>query len=280
MIQITKSTTIPTVLTTTGATHRATLEATYDANPASCRVPRNTVLAIDAGIYKHPTVKQQLKQDQYSKCCYCESCFTATSYGDVEHFRPKAGYQQTRSSRLIKPGYYWLAYSWENLYFSCQRCNQQAKKNYFPLLNHSQGRAIDHHHDIAQEQPYLLDLATEDPTPHLTFRDFAAVALTERGQKSINAYDLNRVELLDRRNQHLKNLRNARNLVLVFEDRVPNPRDPVAAAQLAALLSYSSVDELYAAMLEALTSWQQADTDAAEFAGMVRACEDLRYKAA
>ncbi len=87
---------------------------------------------------------------QHDKCAFCESKVSAIAYGDVEHFRPKAGYQQSHDDDLQRPGYYWLAYEWSNLFFSCSICNQQGKRNVFPLAN-PRRRATCHRDDIGLE---------------------------------------------------------------------------------------------------------------------------------
>ena len=60
-------------------------------------------------------------------CAFCESKVRHIAHGDVEHFRPKAGYEQ--GHRFNRNGYFWEAYRWENLYYSCQTCNQVYKGN-------------------------------------------------------------------------------------------------------------------------------------------------------
>ena len=72
----------------------------------------------DASIWKK--AKAQLLRESRNKCAYCETPVTVTAYGDVEHFRPKSVY-------------WWLAYSYENYLPSCIVCNQQFKKDAFPL---------------------------------------------------------------------------------------------------------------------------------------------------
>ena len=69
--------------------------------------------------YKSEDVKSKLRGIYHGKCAYCE---TSVEQLDVEHFRPKRG------------GYYWLAYSWDNLLLSCSICNV-AKGNSFPTIN-------------------------------------------------------------------------------------------------------------------------------------------------
>ena len=61
-----------------------------------------------------------LLKAQHDKCCFCESKVTQVAYGDVEHYRPKAGYRQEHGAPLGRPGYYLLAYEWSNLMFCCQ----------------------------------------------------------------------------------------------------------------------------------------------------------------
>src|SRR5207248_2896103 len=86
-----------------------------------------------------------------------ESFFAHTGYGDVEHFRPKGGYKQRETDELKRPGYYWLAYAWDNLFCSCQLCNQRFKRNLFPLRD-GRRRARSHTHKLDKEQPLPLTL--------------------------------------------------------------------------------------------------------------------------
>ena len=75
-------------------------------------------------VYGHESVKSALKNLQHGKCCFCEAKVSHVSHGDVEHFRPKAGYQIDENAPLVRPGYFWLAYDFSNLFFACQICNQ------------------------------------------------------------------------------------------------------------------------------------------------------------
>lgn len=92
MIRVVKSALPPAPLSTRGVRDRARLLALEEQDPAACQVPDNTILAPKDGIYNNPQVKQQLLADQHTKCCYCE-WKPSDSYGDVEHYRPKAGVQ-------------------------------------------------------------------------------------------------------------------------------------------------------------------------------------------
>jgi uncharacterized protein (TIGR02646 family) len=265
MIRIAKSPRPPARLATAGAAHRAQLEQTYDADVAAGRPPGTTSLAADSGIYGSAAVKQKLQADQHGKCCYCESTLLETGFGDVEHFRPKAGVRQTVAGRLEQPGYYWLAYDWANLYFSCARCNQAHKRNYFPLVDPAR-RARSHHQATGPEQPQLLDLATEDPQPHLTFAEEVARPLTERGQHCLVAYGLNRPELLKRRREHWEHVAYYQRLALL------DPRDYSAeeVATILATLSFS-LTELRALVAEARKVLAAMVATQARYTAMVRA---------
>lgn len=207
MIRITKSPAPPAKLLEANVmAKRAELEQLFDSDPAKFMAGgRGVKLPIDAKIYGHAQVKDQLKAEQHDKCCFCEADFTANGYGDVEHFRPKGGYQQTPKGKIGKPGYYWLAYEWQNLFFSCQICNQQFKKNYFPLINPAD-RAISHHDNIGQERPQLIHLPEEDPEDHLGFREEVPFPKTERGEHCLKAYGLSREKLNEARRQYLHNV--------------------------------------------------------------------------
>ena len=86
------------------------------------------------------------------KCAYCETHIKqARQPGHAEHFRPKGGIRNRaadgESRRFVAvrttdpdgneidhPGYFWLAYNWENLVPSCNDCNSgRGKNNQFPL---------------------------------------------------------------------------------------------------------------------------------------------------
>ncbi len=127
--------------------------AAYDAQPADYRNGTKK-FAFKKAVYGSASVKNALKRNQHHKCCFCETRFDATYAGDVEHFRPKGAV--TEGKTTLRPGYYWLAYEWANLYYACADCNQYRKLNQFPLADPTR-RATNHHHPIASEEPLLLD---------------------------------------------------------------------------------------------------------------------------
>lgn len=196
MIKIKKSTTSPVVPDRAGNC-KLISETTSNNNLYNL-----TPIAYDNGtakfefhsaIYGHSSIKYALLKAQFGKCAFCENNVTAVAYGDVEHFRPKKGYQQNKNDILHYAGYYWLAYTWENFIFSCSICNQRYKKNLFPLLNpHS--RALNHNQSIKFEKPFFIDPTKENPRQLIRFVGSTAIGIDKRhrGKKTIDAINLNR----------------------------------------------------------------------------------------
>lgn len=181
---------------------RLKIEA-HDGNPALYTTLAGK-FAFDVGVYGDESVREILKSAQRWKCCFCESKIEDVSYGEIEHFRPKAAWRQEKGSKLTRPGYYWLAYAWDNLLWSCKVCNGSHKKNLFPIedaaARNCPGRSI------VGEVPMLIDPSACDPRDHIRFKLEKAVALTEAGQITIDALGLNRDPLLESRHERLHSI--------------------------------------------------------------------------
>ncbi len=177
-------------------------------------------------IYAHDSVKNALLEAQHSKCCYCESKFRGQSPGDMEHFRPKGAVQQERSEKKEYPGYYWLAYSWENLLVSCSSCNSK-KSTLFPLSD-PEARARSHRDDMGAERPLLVDPASEEPRQHIRFRGPEIEPLTKRGRETIQVLRLDRSGLEEDRREKLDSLDKLK-LIAGLGEKVD--REPVEQAR-------------------------------------------------
>lgn len=206
MIKVSKSSNPPLVLTGKGRDETENNKQSYDANPTDYHTGKKK-FKFKSSIYGHSTVKQQLIDEQSGKCCFCEARFTSNGFGDIEHFRPKGGYLQKKSDKIKRPGYYWKAYDWDNLFFSCEVCNTRYKKNYFPLKEETR-RAKSHHDNTGGEQPLLVHPSQDDPETHIGFRREVGFPKDEKGDKSISAYGLNRDALLEKRREFLNNVKN------------------------------------------------------------------------
>lgn len=156
--------------------------------------------AVQKSIYGHANVKNALDDLQHGVCCYCESHYDVTGYGEVEHFRPKNGWQQDKEDKTLhQPGYYWLAYKWDNLMYACKKCNCKYKQNYFPLEDPSK-RFKPSRANLSQEKPLLINPYEEQhPEDHLTFKGPIIEAKTAKGAASIIYYGLDRDELDEER---------------------------------------------------------------------------------
>lgn len=100
-----------------------------------------------------------------AKCAWCERIRDVSRELDVEHYRPKVkvtrwdGDPALVSDKPPKevdlgPGYWWLGFSWENYSLACKACNQEWKRNLFPVR---EPRPACVEGVEATEQPLLLD---------------------------------------------------------------------------------------------------------------------------
>lgn len=177
MIRIHRPSNAPTILLAEGAARRSEHEMDIDPDPGSF-VSGAATLTFDRTVYADPSVKTALITMQHGKCAFCEAKPLPVSDGDVEHFRPKASLRQSDADPLQRPGYYWLAYDWENLLFACERCNRRHKKSLFPLVEPSR-RATSHRAPINSEDPVFIDPSAEDPEQYVTYREHIPVAVND-----------------------------------------------------------------------------------------------------
>lgn len=114
----------------------------------------------------YEAAKDRLYDALHGKCAFCEMPLRKEG-SPVEHFRPKQAVMNAASGQA-KDGYFWLAWTWENLLFACTRCNTHYKKTQFPLVP---GTAAlkEMCFDLAQESPLLIDPARLDPREHIRF---------------------------------------------------------------------------------------------------------------
>jgi uncharacterized protein (TIGR02646 family) len=190
----------PANLATVRRRELATLRKAYRANPgAAIQLPDTYSVA-----------KWALWKAQHHKCCYCENIERA-DHNDVEHYRPKLRADR-RPGSAKDHGYWWLAWTWENLLFACAPCNRSHKRHLFPLARGS--RALEpEQQPPGGEKPLLIDPATEEPLQHLQFVPFMihgqerwfpnARSGSPRGQETIRVLGLDSASLLDLYKAHV-----------------------------------------------------------------------------
>ncbi|MCB1035410.1 MAG: hypothetical protein KDD47_16420 [Acidobacteria bacterium] len=193
-------------------------------------------------VYADDRIRRALEKLFHDKCAYCEGDAFGQADWDVEHFRPKGRVAE----RDEHPGYYWLAYSWENLYPSCQYCNQKRKDrarwgdtsraaspaagklDQFPLGDEST-RAMGPSSDHGAEDHLLLDPCKDRPEEHIRFGvrgDAQPLAGSLRGKATIAICHLNRSRLREQRRKRAAMVADTLRIFQTVE------RSPGAPAQL------------------------------------------------
>jgi uncharacterized protein (TIGR02646 family) len=156
-------------------------------------------------------VRLTLWKHHDGKCCYCERKRDPKREPDIEHFRPKGGVTGVGGRNS---GYWWLAYDWDNLFFACKTCNQEYKKNLFPLVGGKRARRPNS--SLATELPLLIDPIKDQPEDLISYVwEFGKVPLAkpvgkdskQRGRKTIEILGLDRDLLNDGRGRLLLPLR-------------------------------------------------------------------------
>lgn len=229
--------------------------ADFDADPRAYRDGQKT-FSFKRSIYGSSRVKNALKHAQKGKCCFCEARFDANYRGDVEHYRPKGaiGSGATR----IRPGYYWLAYTWTNLYYACADCNQYQKRAAFPLVDETK-RASDHHSGIADEDPLILDPGgPRDPRDHIRFNGDVPTGVTSAGRETISLLKLDREALCRDRREHFRILQAMIDIIRLMEtDQRPKAIECVSKARSELANSVKPESKFSAASQDFLAPFRQ-----------------------
>jgi uncharacterized protein (TIGR02646 family) len=257
VIRIRKTGAIPAKLAKDGKNKRRSHCITYTRDPVAYQTGAKK-FEFSSSIYAHESVKQELIAAQHGKCCFCERLIGTD--GDVEHFRPKQAYKQAAGETLQRPGYYWLAYEWDNLYLSCTGCNQRHKQNLFPLEN-PEMRATNHKQRIDREHPLLIDPGKENPEEFIGFRGEVVFAIddNQKGKVTIDSLKLNQRSLPEARLQRLNLLKRLREFVEIAPMHPENR-------------------ELQQVAKEAKDELEKATRDSSEFTAAARCAIDTNFK--
>jgi uncharacterized protein (TIGR02646 family) len=180
---------------------------------------------LDAG---YRVAREELRKRQHGKCAFCEKKEDAFKR-PVEHFRPKKGAHDSVAGNWVgvSTHYWWLTWTWENLYFSCDECNRTGNKgSRFPIeAGHARVDAptqpvsdpIDaKFYDLSAERRLLVDPRSDDPLDHLEWTpvdrtkpklrwQWTIQGRDQRGTVTIGVLGLNGRE--DEVNLHLRPLR-------------------------------------------------------------------------
>lgn len=141
-------------------------------------IARQTGAPIEFEGYNTAEVRRALYDRQHGKCAYCEMWIQRDAV-PIEHFRPKShAVRHVSEPEPVDPDrYWWLAWSWENLFLACTTCNSPARKgNRFPLADGAApcapgpGTACAAPVVDADEPALLVDPGRHDPIAEIRFR--------------------------------------------------------------------------------------------------------------
>lgn len=153
-------------------------------------------------LYKTEKLQEKLKNIYYEKCAYCEKKLIDSSF-HIEHYRPK-------------DKYYWLAYSWDNLFLSCSHCNTSKGTKFLTknaVIVHT-GESFSDIHNLSddydsRELPMIINPEKDDILNKITFdKNGIITSYDERVTYTVNiACKLNRDALIDLRMEVLNDFK-------------------------------------------------------------------------
>jgi len=164
--------------------------------------------------YSHKKIKEALLKETKEKCAYCESRITAIDYGDIEHIEPKRKVPEK-------------TFDWSNLTVSCGKCNQN-KGEYYDI-------------DLPLVNPY-----TDDPEKDIVFLGAYPSARSQRGLMTVEKLKLDRVELLERRTEHIKKIQPMISLYL------STPHKELKRMLYQDLVDYTRDNQEYSALMKSI----------------------------
>ena len=160
-------------------------------------------------LYNNNKVRIALNKLYNNKFAYCEQKIPEGYSERIDHFRPKNRIKGVDNHK----GYWWLGYEWTNLLPTCEKCNVK-KSNQFPLKKDStrisnnlekedflQNNEFIFNNfkieNLEKEERLLLNPEIDIVEEHLFFLPTGEIKhLTEKGEKSIEVYDLNRNKII------------------------------------------------------------------------------------
>jgi hypothetical protein len=142
-------------------------------------------------------LNKQLAKVSFEKCWYCQSK-DIRSPKPVDHFRPKSAVKECPEH----PGYWWLAFSWENFRYSCTYCNSAhenerkggGKQDHFPIIDPKKRQFKPG--TLLEEKPVLLDPCNLGDSKLITYDTKRAIVIPNKQQCQLphNQYGLERAK--------------------------------------------------------------------------------------
>lgn len=125
---------------------------------AANEAERNAIIEANQRLWRDARIRDWLLGLFHDKCWYSEAQEAVSAY-HVDHYRPKG--QVTDVGRVgAEPGYWWLAFEWQN-YRICGQLINVKKNDVFPLVSGHRA-SPDISGSLKLEAPALLDPTTDD----------------------------------------------------------------------------------------------------------------------
>jgi hypothetical protein len=125
---------------------------------AKSEAERNAIIEAKQKLWRDDRIRGWLLGLFHNKCWYSEAKDAVSAY-HVDHYRPKG--RVTDVGRVNpEPGYWWLAFRWQN-YRICGQLINVKKNDVFPLVSGHRA-AADDAGSLSLEAPALLDPTTDD----------------------------------------------------------------------------------------------------------------------
>jgi uncharacterized protein (TIGR02646 family) len=151
-------------------------------------------------LYRKEEVLDALHRVFHDKCAFCESRLEIAAAAPITHHWRPIQEAVDVDGTVSRGHYWWLAYEWENIYLSCQRCATAAGSQFPVERTRASAGTLDL--SLLDEDPLLLDPCRDDPTVHLDFLPDGSVrSVSKRGMHTIAIYSLNRAALVSARRQ-------------------------------------------------------------------------------
>lgn len=196
-----------------------------------------------------------------NKCAYCESPLPpASTTGNIENFRPKSNARGLEKD-FSREHYWWLTYEWENLYFTCERCDRY-KSSWFPVEG-KRAKPLTQIKEIRfKEKALLVDPCFDRPEEHFVYDEKGNVDfLTAKGKTTIGILKLNRADLITARQETVKLLfQSCEEMLLLWNKKSKNKIKDIALKWEEIFTNFSAKPYV-AIQRQLLSKWLSRHTD-------------------
>ncbi len=252
------------------------------------RQRKQTSYKFNNSLHRDKEIKSALVSLFSNKCAYCDNEPSIVPSPTIDHFRPRQNAMNLDGS--VYPDYYWwFAYKWENLYYSCENCHR-SKRSRFPV----EGKRVGRMGSVKEEQALLIDPCNSDDfiNPHFKISERGVLSpLTKKGEITLEILNLNRTALCEAREERISAVKkilsanpqtielNVSDNVLNFFDKILSKDSVYLSTTVAAFRYYSAIIKFNSKEFKDVV--QQVLEKTAQIVTSIQMddVEDIQYKA-